>query len=63
MLGVGRQLVYVTEFLYGYLNEHDLEANILDCGQLINDHTTEENDNLPPELINGPQSLDEGGGL
>lgn len=55
--------MYVTEFHYGYLNEHELGANILDCGQLINDHTTEENDNPPPELINSPQSLDEGWGL
>lgn len=57
---LGRQRVYVTEFHYGYLDEHELGANFLDCRQLINDHTTEENDNPPP---GGPQSLDEGWGL
>lgn len=55
--------MYVTEFHYCFLNEHELGANILDWRQLINDHTTEGNDNLPPELNNSPQSLDEGWGL
>lgn len=52
--------MYVTGFHYGNLNEHELGANIRDCRQLINDHTTEENDSPPPELINVPQSLGEG---
>lgn len=56
VLVVGRQWAHVTGFHYSFLNELELGTNILDCRQLINDHSTEENDNLPPELINGSVS-------